>query len=120
MFRSKIFMCLLLLISTSLFAKDQEPVLIQDGFVSGNIYIAMSVDEKTSYVMGVVDGLLLSPFLKAPETELEKLKKCLYGMENTQIVAIADKFLAANPERWHQSMHTTFWGALYAACFKNS
>ena len=94
---------LLLIFSFSVIA--EEDVLLQSGFVTGNMYQSLDKSQKNHYVMGVVDGLLLSPLLKAPETEAKDLSNCLVGVENRQLLAVVNKHMADNPELWHQPMH---------------
>lgn len=116
----KFILCGFLLCSSTVLGQSEEPVLIQNGFITGNQYKAMKLEERTTYLMGVVDGLFLSPFLKAPSSESRKVKICVARMNNTQIRAIIDKYLDARPERWHQGMHTIFWGGLNETCSINS
>lgn len=101
-------------------AEGQEPLLIQGGFISGVDYFEMNPEHQTSYLIGVIDGLFLSPFLKAPSTQSEQLKTCLIGMQDIQIKTIIEKYFDASPERWHQSMHTIVWTALNELCFEDS
>lgn len=95
-----------------------EPVYIKSGFLTGNSYRASSAQEKSGFVMGFIDGLLVAPLLGAPRSKLVRLEECLTGMVNSQVVAIVDKWLTENPGRWHQQMNVLTFSALQAACEK--
>jgi hypothetical protein len=92
------------------------PVQISNGYVSGNVYRDMADTAKHAYVMGVVDGILLSPILGAESKDVQPVSDCIKGMRSDQLQAIVDAFLQAHPERWDESMHTIAYGALFGAC----
>jgi hypothetical protein len=110
------FVVLLVVCSGQSIAKDDGSVLIQNGFIKGNDFRVLDSGSKNMYSMGLVDGILLSPLYGAPKLKLEKFESCTTGMNGSQLAAIFDKYLAAHPERWHQSMHTLAFVALKEAC----
>ncbi len=96
----------------------EEGVLIHNGFITGNTFRAFDQVSKNVYVTGLVDGILLAPLYGAPKKNLEKIEKCTVGMTGQQIVAILEKYLRGNPERWHHGMHVISYSALGEACSK--
>ena len=108
---------LALALSLSTVAVAGEPaVFIKTGFVTGSMYRTISPDTRQAYAMGLIDGMLLSPFFDAKKQKLEWLERCATGMSNEQVAAIFDKYLRDNPGRWHESMHVLGWAAMKAAC----
>lgn len=90
--------------------------LIQEGFLSGEEFLALSSNAKVYYVTGAVDGMLLAPFFfGAPDSD-RWLVQCVKGKSNSQLSAVLEKFLKDNPERWHDSVHVSFIVSLHATC----
>lgn len=114
-FIGAIFFFALLLISSH--SQSQE-VTIQNGFITGNTFRAMEETSKNVYVVGLLDGMFLAPLYGAPESKLDNLASCTVGMTGQQLVAIFNKYLANNPERWHSSMHTIGYAAMHEDCNK--
>lgn len=100
---------------TSAFAQD-EAVAIKNGFLTGQDYLESSELKQRAYVMGLVDGLFVSPILGAPKRRLAPFERCIEGMTDTQVAAILLKFLRDNPGRWHQSAHVSFYTAMKENC----
>lgn len=92
------------------------PVSINNGYVTGNAYRDMGPVGKHAYLMGVVDGLLLSPLLGAESKDVQPLSDCIKGMRSDQLQAIVDAFITANPARWDDAMHFLAYGAIFDAC----
>ena len=97
-------------------ADNGGSVLIKSGFIKGSDFKAFGNISKNIYSMGLVDGILLYPFYGAPKLKMEKFETCMTGMNDSQLSAIFDKYLAEHPERWHQSMHRLAFVALKEAC----
>ncbi|TPG51038.1 hypothetical protein EAH75_06480 [Rhodanobacter glycinis] len=89
---------------------------IKTGFVTGQAYLQMTQPQRSAYAMGVVDGMFLSPFFGAPKVKVTWLETCVTGMPDSQLVAVLDQYVRANPVRWHESMHTLAFSALKQAC----
>jgi hypothetical protein len=100
-------------------ANSEEPLFIQNGFLTGETLLAMSSSEQRAYTMGIVNGLLISPFLGAEGKELNRIKKCLTGMTDSQITAIHTMYLQKNPTTWHKTPHVSFFSALIEVCPKS-
>ena len=97
-------------------AKDL--VTIQNGFLTGERLMTMSSPEQRAYTMGIVNGILISPFFGAEGKEIDRIKKCLTGMSDSQLVAIHMNYLQKNPATWHQTPHISFLNALIEVCPK--
>lgn len=97
--------------------QGSEPynIEIHDGFYTGNEYVKLEKRDKTEYVMGLVDGLYLSPMFGAQKRNLRWVERCTEGKINVELVAIIDQFLQENPERWHEGMHILAYSALAKA-----
>ena len=94
------------------------PVTIHDGFLTAKDFRELPQARKVSYVTGVLDGMLLAPFFGAPKNRLEWFESCVVGMDDEQVTAILSRFVAENPARWHQRVHTQFYAAMREACGK--
>lgn len=105
------------LLSISMASQSQE-VYIKNGYLTGNTFRAMDEASKNVYAVGLIDGMFLAPMFGAPEIKLNNLASCTVGMTGQQIVAIFNKYLSDNPERWNQSMHTIGYAAMFRACDK--
>lgn len=100
-------------------ANSKEPVLIRS-FLTGNDYQELSPGGKRGYVTGFVDGVLVAPVFDAPKQALQWIELCIVDMSNVQIVAIVDKWLSENPQRWHQPMNMLTFTALKDGCDKST
>jgi hypothetical protein len=92
------------------------PVHIQNGFLTGNSFRQLSPLAKRSYIMGIVDGLLIAPLVEAPKSKVRWLERCVVNMTDDHVAAIVDKHLAEQPQRWHDPMHVLAYSAFREAC----
>jgi hypothetical protein len=93
-------------------------VRVHNGWITGNEYKQYSQTYRTAYVIGVIDGIFLSPLFGARSPGSLWLEECVTGMDSEQITAIVDNYHKANPRRWHQSMHAIVFSAIREACPK--
>lgn len=107
---------LLVILLIPLMAHANDGVAVHDGFITGNIFRALDPTSKNVYATGLIDGILLAPLYGAPKEGLKNFEKCTVGMTGQQVVAIFEKYLNNNPERWHNSMHIIAFSALKGAC----
>jgi len=91
-------------------------VEIKNGFVTGQDYLDMDEAQREAYAIGVVDGLLLAPFLAHAASAGTWPAPCVTGMTSRQVAAMLANELQRNPGAWHQSAHTSMYKALLAAC----
>lgn len=107
-----------LIFSSHLNSAFAEGIKHQSGMISGNEYLSSGLS-KRSYVTGIIDGIFIGPVFS--ETTGDKsliwwLQNCLAGMENTQMVAIIDKYMKEHPEEWHEDMHVIVYRAFANLC----
>lgn len=107
---------LLLMLITPFVVHADNGISVKRGFITGNTFRALDQPSKNVYATGLVDGILLAPFYGAPEERLNNFERCTAGMTGQQIVAIFEKHLKENPERWHHDMHIIAFSALREAC----
>ena len=100
----------------SVAATQGQPVAIHNGFLTGQDFRNLTEAGKRSYAAGLVDGMLLAPFVGAPKARLEWLETCVTGMSDEQVAAIISKFVRDNPARWHEPLHVQFYAAVKQAC----
>ena len=86
-----------------------ETVVIQNGWITGNEFLDWQEAQKSSYLMGLFDGIFISPFFDASQEKLQLLENCTADMTNIQLVAILDLYLSRNPAEWHNDMHVIFY-----------
>jgi len=89
------------------------------GFLTGNKYRQAPEEIKTGYIMGTVDSIgALSGWGDLTTPHILNINTCTKGMPADQIVAIVDKYLESNPEKWHFDMTSLTLNAIIQACEK--
>ena len=80
-------------------------------------YLELSKKDRTTYVMGFVDGLALAPIMVYPPKNyifwFENFVK--NGPSNKQVEAIVTKYVNDHPEQWHQPFGYIIYSALFEA-----
>ena len=71
------------------------------GFVTGSDYIKMKTDAQTSWVVGVMDGIMEESISQKPGALEPWLGSCVKRHDWQQLKALFEKELNANPESWH-------------------
>lgn len=89
-----------------------EGVSIRIGFGTGLDYIEMNENQKQAYMMGAINGMLVSPIFGASKEKLDWLENFISGMSSMQAAAILTKFLNDNPGKWNQGLHMLTFNAL--------
>lgn len=107
---------LILLLTITAPVYSAEPVLVHNGFITGQKFLEFTEKERKVYVMGLVDGIFLAPLVGGSEKRTSALGACAEGMTAKQLDAILSKYLRENPEVWHQSVHSSMYGALIKSC----
>ena len=94
-------------------------VMVHNPYVRGNEYVKLEEGDRATYIAGLVDGILLSPFFGAQRHKIEWFERCTIEQKTIyQLTAIVDKFMKENPNRWHEPMHTLAYFAIKKACEK--
>jgi hypothetical protein len=81
---------------------------------TGNEYRALPAQQKHAYVVGVVDGMLISPLIMNRQDPW--LGQCVAGMQSDQVEAIFEKYLEANPQVWHEPANFLVFKAFWQKC----
>lgn len=89
---------------------------VEPGFLTGNRFQSYPRGDRVVYVMGAIDGFLLSPVFGAPKAETAWLEGCILGMQSGQALAIIEKWMGENPQRWHEPMHASVFAAMRQSC----
>ncbi len=84
----------------------QEAAWIHNGFLKGEEFRQTPATQQRAYVMGYVDGLLVSPLLGAEKSKMKWVDALVEGMSADQITAILLSYLQRNPESWNENNHT--------------
>ncbi|WP_186210227.1 hypothetical protein [Burkholderia gladioli] len=98
-----------------------QSVYVPHGFTTGNDYQQMTPIERGRFDVGVFDGFMAAPMLAEKDLpQARALQRCSGAMSltNVQLVAIVDKYVADNPERWGDDMSVLELNAIIAACRK--
>ena len=82
--------------------------------MTGNSFREMSHVQQLGYVSGLFDGMMLAPFLGAPESRMKRFDQ-MKGINNGQILATVTKELEEHPETWHYPMNLLSYEALRKA-----
>lgn len=101
---------------------QDQGVLIKEGFVTGNHYNQLPEAQRHAYLMGLADGILVSPLLGLSRDDqgLTWFEGCDAHKNSGQLQAIVERFLQQLPERWHQGMGVLFFLAIKDACAQDS
>jgi hypothetical protein len=91
---------------------------INNGFLTGKFFQGGSQSMRTAYVIGVLDGFSYAPVFGAPDTKIEKLRRCIGTMhaDARQVGAIVDQYLTAHPESLSQQMQPIVLHAMQQVC----
>ena len=89
-----------------------------NGFLTGNFFRGGSQSMRAAYVIGILDGFSYATVFGAPDTKIEKLRRCIGAMNaNTrQVGTIVDQYLDAHPESWNEKMQPIVLRAMRQAC----
>ncbi len=97
-------------------SRSTEPVRVPGGLLTGQHYLDLGDDEKGYYALGLVDGMLVAPLLRAPASEVRWLRQCLTGMTGRQLADILTRYLRDHPEKRQDPAHVPMLTAMRAAC----
>jgi hypothetical protein len=99
-------------------AHASPPSDVNDGFLTGTFFRGGSQSMRAAYVIGILDGFSYATVFGAPDTKIEKLRRCIGAMNaNTrQVGTIVDQYLDAHPESWNEKMQPIVLRAMRQAC----
>lgn len=111
------------LFACSTFAQAQQkgiPFYVYNTSITGAVYNEFSNEERSTYAMGLIHGMLMAPAFGAMEKDVHWLYKCSEPMTDTQVAAILTKYLKDHPERWHKAAHFSMYEAMKGVCSSSS
>jgi hypothetical protein len=83
---------------------------------TGQDYLGMPEGERPAYVMGLVNGLFLSPLFGASRPRIAWLETCLEEKSGTQIAELLSQYLEQHPTEQHGQLHAASYRALLQVC----
>ena len=89
----------------------EDVIWIHNGFLNRDEFRKMPTTEQRAYVMGYVDGLMVSPLLGVEKSKMKWIETLVEGMSSEQITAILLSYLQWNPETWNENNHTITYRA---------
>jgi hypothetical protein len=86
------------------------------GFISGNVYLAKSLNYRIGYVAGATDAYLTAALSEVSPPGLIMFSKCVRDLTLGQVRVITDKYIKSHPEKWHYTMATLLLMAVKESC----
>jgi hypothetical protein len=71
------------------------------GYITGSDYVKMNSQEKSSWVVGVMDEIMAESFSSKSDSRGPWLGRCVKKHDMQQLKAVFEKELNNNPEGWH-------------------
>ena len=93
--------------------------------VRGNDWRALDRAGRLSYVLAALDAWQLvgvlplkSPDAAVVKTQFVDLPACTAekGMTGAQVLAIVEKYVTDNPDKWHEPMALLIWRSMHDVC----
>ena len=91
-------------------------VRIHGGYVSGNEYLDMSVQQREAYVAGLLLGMRLAPSFGAPADRLDWLNGCTTVLDRAALGQRLYDALFADTKLWDNRNPAKMYRAVVAAC----
>lgn len=110
-----IFFLALLTASPNIYSSD-DFVTVEPGYLSGSDWLSLSEKNRSLYTAGVIDGLKFSPVFAKDQEKTSKLINCTLPMTSRQIRAIAENYVNARPEKWHEPVHFMIFASIIEVC----
>lgn len=86
------------------------------GYVMGNDYLKLSELERTSWVVGAMDGIMSEAAALSKDPKGPWLGRCVKGVPTSQIKAMFEQELQAHPDSWHVPAAFIFRARLSTFC----
>jgi hypothetical protein len=83
---------------------------------TGQDYMGIPESTRPTYVMGLVNGLFLSPLFGASRQNVAWLETCLEEKNGTQIAEILSQYIEQHPTELQEQLHAASYRALLQAC----
>jgi len=97
---------------------DARLVYVENGMWKAADFLKFSQDGQAAFAAGFIDGVLVAPYLGAPDRGglLVSFQQCIVGMNDVQAGAIIEKHVQGHPETWDRPLNTEAWNAMQEAC----
>jgi hypothetical protein len=92
--------------------KEPERTTTASAFIRGEEYRKMNETQKGTYVMGVIDGLMLAFALTKQKSEQRWLEESTEGMRVDQLTAVVTNYITTKPDQWHVNANALAYDAL--------
>ncbi len=86
------------------------------GYVTGNKYMKLSDNERSTWLIGVLDGLMAEDLMLRDDMKGPWVGRCIKGLPTSQIKAVFEKELLAKPESWHAPAAVIFRARMEQFC----
>lgn len=106
----------LLLISITIYA-SQRTVSIAPGYFNGRDYLDMSDNERRAYATGAINGMLVAPFLGAPEENVNWIKTCTAKLSDEELAGIVTRYIREQ-NKLDYNLNVLTFNAMQNACPK--
>jgi hypothetical protein len=83
---------------------------------TGQDFMGMPESTRPTYVMGLINGLFLSPLFGASRQNIAWLETCLEEKNGTQIAEILSQYIEQHPTELQEQLHAASYRALLQAC----
>src|SRR5690348_4853108 len=90
--------------------------IVFSGFYNGEQFLDLSDNYKMLYSSGLIDGLVTSALLGAPNQTAKAVSECIKSMDNKQVTAILTKYGKDHPESWTLPMGIHAFNAISDIC----
>lgn len=113
----RIFLFALLGVST-VTAEDTntEFFYIKPSPFTGEVFMGMIEDDKALYLLGLGDGINLSPFFKVDEETYARYRSCFQGLTGADLANLVSAYLQVNPGQLTESIHLSAFKAYTEYC----
>ena len=107
---------MLLLLAAS--AHSQSGIIL--GYVTGNEYMKLRDDERTLWLIGVMDGMMAEDLVANKRQDGPWLGHCIRSLPKIQIKAMLDQELQSRPDTWHAPAALAFRDRMGKFCKERS
>lgn len=89
------------------------------GYVTGKDYMKLSSEQRMGWLVGALDGMMAESVAVTKDANGPWLGRCVGKMQNSEVQAIFEKEIAANPDSWHAPAAFILRASLHTTCRSN-
>jgi len=90
--------------------------LAMKGIVLGLYSLSLPTASRRVMVIGIIEGILISPTFNAPKKDLYWIEQCITGTTDHQIETIITRYADAHPEYWNWNIGLLAHNAMKDVC----